>query len=175
MSKILSGVVLVAALSAMAVRPAGGTQEEREGTLRALLNEVRLLRLAIERQGAMAARGQLLASRLGQCNQRLARVRLESERIEAALARQTQELGDTRISLEHDQRQLETESDPEARADRERGVLRLRQKAAQQANAEADLQVRRGRLAEQADAEAGACAALESQIEQLQRELENPR
>jgi predicted nucleic acid-binding Zn-ribbon protein len=174
MSRILSAVVVVTALAVVLARPAGGTQEARDGTLQALLNEVRLLRLAIEHQGAMTAGGQLLVSLLGQCNQRLARVRSEAERTEAALARQAQELGDTRISLEHDQQQLEAETDSEARADRERGVLRLRKRAAQQANAEADLQLRRTRLVEQADGEAAACAALEAQVEQLQRELEHP-
>jgi predicted nucleic acid-binding Zn-ribbon protein len=172
MLKMLAAVVLVTVLGLMCVLPAGGTPQQSDGTLQALLTEVRLLRLAIERQGAMAARGQLLVSRLGQCNQRAARARSEAERVEATLARHTQELTETRMILQDNQRQLEAESEAASRADRERDVHRLHQRLSQQVNAEADLRVRRSRLVEQADAEAGACQGIESDLEQLLRELE---
>jgi predicted nucleic acid-binding Zn-ribbon protein len=175
MLKMLAAVVLVTALALMCVLPVGAAPQQNDGTLQALLTEVRLLRLAIEHQGAMAARGQLLVSRLGQCNQRAARARSEAERVEATLARQTQELAETRMTLEDNQRQLEAESDAPSRADRERDARRLQQRLSQQVNAEGDLRVRRSRVVEQADAEAAACQAIESDLEHLQRELETPQ
>jgi hypothetical protein len=176
MLRLRSAVVLIVALLLIGGLAVGNAAQPDEGTLRALLAEVRLLRQAIEHQGAAATQGQLLVARLGQCNQRLARARSEAERIEAALARQSQELSNTRITLEQFQNRPPADSGKYSPDDRERDLTRLRKTVAQQAGAETDLQARRGRVLERADLEAGACDALESQLEQLQRHLEpSPR
>jgi primosomal protein N'' len=63
----------------------------QEPTLEALLAEVRLLRQALERQGVVATRTQLLVSRLALQDQRVARSRAALERLESELASGTQE------------------------------------------------------------------------------------
>jgi chromosome segregation ATPase len=168
--RLRPALVLIVALLLMGGL-AGNAAQSDEGTLRALLAEVRLLRQAIEHQGAAAAQGQLLVARLGQCNQRLARARSEAERLEAALAHQSQELSNTRITLEDLQNKPPADSD--SPDDRERELTRLRKRMARQASAESELQTRRARALERADLDAGACDALESQLEQLQRQLEH--
>jgi hypothetical protein len=78
-----------------------------------------------------------------------------------------------RITLEHLESQPLTNSD--APDDREVELTRVRKRVAQLANAEGDLQSRRARVIERADVDAGACDTLESQLEQLQRQLEIPQ
>ena len=167
-----TALVFIVALLLIGGWAAGNPAQSDDGTLRALLNEVRLLRQAIERQGAAATQSQLLVARLGQCNQRLARTRSEAERLEAALARQSQELSEMRITLEHLQSQPLTNSD--SPDDREFELTRVRKRVALLASAESELHSRRARVLDRADVDAGACDALESQLEQLQRQLETP-
>jgi hypothetical protein len=56
------------------------------GTVEGVVNEIRLLRQAIERQSSSAARAQLLIGRLGLQDQRTARARSAVERLEGELA-----------------------------------------------------------------------------------------
>jgi hypothetical protein len=58
--------------------------------LNALLAEVRLLRQAIERQGTVAGRAQLLVGRLALQDQRVMRWQAESQRLESELTAMTE-------------------------------------------------------------------------------------
>jgi chromosome segregation ATPase len=73
------------ALLAILIAPASATAQASAAgpVLDQLLGEVRLLRQAIEQQGARQARAQLLIGRLSLQDQRVARLRAESWRLES--------------------------------------------------------------------------------------------
>ncbi len=145
------------------------------GALDALLAEVRLLRQAIERQSATAARAQLLVGRLTLQDQRAARARAALERIERDVASATQERSRTNIGVNELQRALDEAPDTKRRGHVET-ELRLNQARLKEQDQQlADLESRRA-LAQQAlDAETARLEELESLLTQMDRAMEGPR
>ena len=82
MKRRTAAVTLVLAMAPIA-RPAAGAQAQLgPATLELLLQEVRLLRQAIERQGAFPAHVQLLSGRFALQDQRVARLQARAERLQ---------------------------------------------------------------------------------------------
>lgn len=161
--------LVIAAAALMLAGPAGA-QSAREGAAEALLSEVRALRLAIERQTALQARGQLLMGRLTLQEQRLLRARVELQATEREIANLGSEAARLRSQQEDMQAALES-TEPEQRPHVERELKRVASRIRElQENATA-LELRRGQASQALEAERGRQEELERWVEQLEREL----
>lgn len=145
------------------------------GTLEALLTEVRLLRQAMERQTATATRAQVLVGRLALQEQRMARARAAVERLEREMSSATEESLRTNASVTEMQRMVEGEGDRTRRAQLAKELkfteLRLKEMEA----LIADLESRHSQALQALAAETAQLDQLEAVLEQMDRNLEGSK
>ena len=173
MSRLLRGVLVVAALlppaaaRAQAMPPARTIEDP-------LLREVRLLRLAIERQSSINARAQLLMARLGVQDQRVGRASAAVERAQADAASAAQRSAQLQRELARARRLAEEAPDPNDRAAAEQQAQDLRRQMAQHGHPSSEPELRLGEARQALNAERARFEEIEGALERLDRELERP-
>ncbi len=158
---------LIAASGQAQVPPASAA-----GTLEGVINEIRLLRQAIERQSSSAARAQLLVGRLGLQDQRTARARDAVERLEGELASGQRERDQLQVAARESQRSLEQTTDPERRAELEAQTRIIREQYAKAQQRVSQTEDRLTRAREALDAETGRYDDLDRLLADLDRQLQ---
>lgn len=169
-----AALVLTAALTLPALAFTQAAPAESRATQDALLKEIRLLRQAIERQSAVAARAQLLVGRLSLQDQRLGRSLMLAERMELQASGTAQGL--SRIQREHTElrQSLEDASDPTLREAIERQLRDLKERITEHQRASSDVQARLMEARQALEADRAKHEELEAAFQRLDRELEEP-
>jgi hypothetical protein len=165
---LAAGALLLPALAATQVPPASRTTED------ALLREVRLLRIAIERQGTVNGRAQVLMARLGVQDQRVGRAMATFERAQAEAASAAQRLAQMRREHARLRRVVEETADAAARTAFEQKMQDLQRQMAEHGHPPPDPQMRLGEARHALDTERARFDELEAALERLDRELEPP-
>jgi outer membrane PBP1 activator LpoA protein len=144
-------------------------------TLEGVIDEIRLLRQAIERQSSSAARAQLLIGRLGLQEQRTARARDAVERLEGELANGERERDQLRVAAREVQRSMEGATDQERRSELETQSRMIREQytKAQQRVSQTEGLLARAR--EALDVETGRYDDLDRLLADLDRQLQAGR
>jgi hypothetical protein len=140
-----------------------------------VVQEIRLLRQAVERQSTASARVQLLVGRLAVQDQRVARTQEAAERLEGeALALEPQ-----RRRMDAEVRELtrafEQTADDARRAELEEKLRLAKARTLEQASAAAQLESRRSRARQYAAAEQARYQELDARLTELERELRPAR
>ena len=140
-----------------------------------LVQEVRLLRQAVERQSRGSARVQLLVGRLAIQDQRVARAQGAVDRLEDEAF--TFEPQRRRIDAEVRDlaRAVEQEADDARRADLEGKLRAVRARSAELSQAASQLEARRSRARQSMAAEQARYQELDARLIELERELQPPR
>ena len=161
-------LVLAAALVAGTAVSATTMQDP---TLAALLNEVRLLREAMERSGVATARIQLLSGRAALQEQRVARLRSEVQ----GLDREVGTLGAERTRQQQVaaeiERALESEGDAARRTALEQELTQIRLQVRHSEAMLEDARARRTQAVQSFDVERGRYEDIEARLDELDREL----
>jgi primosomal protein N'' len=144
-------------------------------TLEAVVNEIRLLRQAIERQSSSAARVQLLVGRLALQDQRTGRARDAVERLESELASDQRERDQLQVAARESQRSLEQTTDPERRAELEAQSRLMREQYAKAQQRVSQTEDRLSRAREALDVETGRYDDLDRVLTDLDRQLQAGR
>jgi len=167
----LSSAVLLAV--ATLPRP-GQAQSAAPGpaTLDTLLQEVRLLRKAIEKQSVTAARTQLLMGRIALQDQRLARARGFMERVDTELTVAERERDHLRSAAAEFARNLEEATDEAKRAELESAVRKVRVQVTDQEKAVSGIRTRHDQARQALEAETSRYDELDSWLRDLDRELQ---
>ncbi len=152
--------------------PAAAHAQAAPATLDAVVAEMRLLRQALERQGAATARAQVLIARLTLQDQRTARARQAVERLEAELASAEREHDDLQGRARELTRALEqlTNEDVRPQLEAESRTIRARMTdvQAQRTRTEARL----GEARQALHLEGGRYDDLERSLAELDRQLQ---
>jgi len=161
-------------LAAITLPTRGQAQSTAPGsaTLDTLLQEVRLLRKAIERQSVTAARTQLLMGRIALQDQRIARARDFLERIETELTAAERERTSLQNAAVEFARNLEETSDEAKHTELERDVRRLRKQVTERERAVSEIRTRQGQARQALEAETARYDELESWLRDLDHELQ---
>jgi chromosome segregation ATPase len=140
-------------------------------TLNALLNEVRLLRQAIEHQSALAGRAQLLVGKLSLQDQRVARCQAEAQRLETETSSLADARARTQATLTERRAAGERAKDAEEAA-AVQGQVRMLEAQLKQENANlATLEARRVEASQALEAERARYEELNARFDQLERDL----
>jgi chromosome segregation ATPase len=164
-----------AVLVAATTLPARGQAQSTSAgpaTLDTLLQEVRLLRRAIEKQGVTAARTQLLMGRIALQDQRVTRARGLLERIDAELTTGERERTNLQSAAADFAHRLEETSDEGKRAELERDLRRFQKQVGDQQRAVAEIRTRHTEARQALEAETARYDELESWLRDLDRELQ---
>ncbi len=145
------------------------------GTLEGVIDEIRLLRQAIERQSSSAARAQLLIGRLGLQDQRTARARDAVERLEGELANGQRGRDQLQVAARETQRSLEQTTDQERRTQLEAQSRVIRDQYAKAQQQVSQTEDRLTRAREALDVETGRYDELDRLLADLDRQLQAGR
>ena len=161
-------------LAATTLPTRGQAQSTASGstTLDTLLQEVRLLRKAIEKQSVTAARTQLLMGRIALQDQRVARARGLLERIDAELTAGERERTNLQSAAADFAHRLEETSDEGKRSELERDISRFQKQVGDQQRAVAEIRARHTEARQAVEAETARYDELESWLRDLDRELQ---
>jgi len=143
--------------------------------LEGVVNEIRLLRQAIELQSSSAARAQLLIGRLGLQEQRTARARDAVERLEGELASGQRERDQLQVAARESQRAFEQTADAQRRAELEAQSRVLREQYARAQQHASRTEDRLTRAREALDVETGRSDDLDRLLADLDRQLQAGR
>jgi chromosome segregation ATPase len=154
--------------------PARAAQAENDLTMQALLNEVRQLRLAIQRSNLSAYKSQVTIERIRSQQQSVDRLadRLRETRNQLAGIKMPQ--ADFQSELKRIESRLNQEADAERRKNLEEEQERLKTRLAMLAQEEARIRENESQLSAQLQIEQGRLTDLNDQLDVLQRELELP-
>jgi chromosome segregation ATPase len=172
---MMRAALCCAVLLAASTLPARGQAQSTSAspaTLDTLLQEVRLLRRAIEKQGVAAARTQLLMGRIALQDQRVARARGLLERIDAELTAGERERTNLQSAAADFAHRLEETSDEGKRTELERDVRRFQKQVGDQQRAVAEIRTRHTEARQAMEAETARYDELESWLRDLDRELQ---
>jgi len=164
-----------AVLLAATTLPTGGQAQSTapgSATLDTLLQEVRLLRTAIEKQGVTAARTQLLMGRMALQDQRIARARGLLERIDAELTAGERERTNLQNAAADFAHRLEETSDEGKRIELERDIRRFQKQVGDQQRAVGEIRTRHTEARQAVEAETARYDELDSWLRDLDRELQ---
>jgi chromosome segregation ATPase len=148
----------------------GGTS-----TLSALLREVRALRQAIERQGTVAGRAQLLIGRLALQDQRVARGQAESQRLETDASAAANGRTHTQAMLAEQRTAIDHAKDSDEAAAMQGRVRMLEAQLKQESANLATLEARRAEASQALETERARYEELSARFDQLERDLASPR
>jgi hypothetical protein len=140
-------------------------------TLSALLREVRMLRLAIERQGAIAGRAQLLVGKLALEDQRVARAQAELQRLESETATATANRARTQTLLTERRMQIDRAKDADEAAVIQSDLRRMEAQWKQEGASLSALELRRAEANQAWEAERARYDELSARFDQLERDL----
>ena len=176
MTQKLAGTMLFfCSLCAPCAAPSQPTDDANVPALNALLTEVRLLRQAIERQGAVAGRAQLLVGRLALQDQRVARWQAEVQRLETDASNLALQRVGTQGALARVRAALDQAKDVEQAAEMEHEV-RMREAQLKQEGANlVALETRRDETKQALEAARAKYEELSDRFDQLERELDPSR
>ena len=160
------GVAMLAVLS-----PGASSAAEESETLVALLQEVRLLRQAMERSSEFVARSQLLTGQLSVQERRLARAQSELDGIDRELASIVADQPRIQTFLEELERTIVEQRDPERRQQIEFELKQMQAQFDQLRTRERELSSRRVRAFEALEIERNRYEELDNRLYQLEREL----
>jgi chromosome segregation ATPase len=163
---------LVALFTAIALPTVGHGQTAAPATLDTLLQEVRLLRKAIEKQGVTAARTQLLMGRIALQEQRLARARDLLERVDGQLMAAERERDHLRSAAAEFAHSLEEATDEARRAELESAVRNVRVQVTDQEKVLSEIRTRHTQAQQALEAETSRYDELDSWLRDLDRELQ---
>jgi hypothetical protein len=153
---------------------AKAAQGENEQTMQALLNEVRQLRLAIQKSNLSAYHAQLIVERMRSQRQHVNRLseRLRDARERIANGKIPQ--AEFQQELKRIEGRLSQERDAERRQDMEEQQDMFKTRLAALAKEETRLQEVESQLAAQLQVEQAGLAELDDQLDALRRDLETP-
>jgi chromosome segregation ATPase len=164
---------------AAAVLLMGGTSLRGDDTsapaLSSLLTEVRLLRQAIERQGALAGRAQLLVGRLALQDERVARLQAEVQRLETEASSLALQRVATQAALGRVRNALDQAKDIEQTTGMEHEVRMLEAQLKQQGANLVALETRRDETRQALEAGRAKYEELSDRFDQFERELDPSR
>jgi chromosome segregation ATPase len=152
----------------------GWAADEPSAGSTALLNEVRLLRQAIERQSALAGRAQLLVGRLGVQDQRVARWQADVQRLEAETAGLGAEVPRLQMALSRMRMNLEQAKDAEQTSGAEHEVLAIEEQIKERRASLHVLETRRDEAKRILDTERARYDELNERLDQMERETTRP-
>jgi chromosome segregation ATPase len=161
-----AATLLAVPVHAQTTPPTGGAG------LDGVLQELRLLRRAVERQNVVAARMQLLLARLSLQDQRVARSRQSVERLEADLAGAQREQSQLQSTTREMARALEEATDATHRQSLEQESRLLRSRLADSNAAVQSVQARLAQARQALDADAARYDELEGWLADVERELQ---
>jgi predicted nucleic acid-binding Zn-ribbon protein len=161
----LAGLLLSSRAQAQTGGPPG------PGTLDAVVQELRLLRQAIDKQGATTARVQLLIGRLGLQDQRTARAQQALEKLHEESRSLARERDDAKNRERAIAERLDeaTREDERRELERERPIARAR--VADLQTQLATIEARLGQAKQALDAETGRYDELDGWLKDLDRQL----
>ncbi|PYQ44658.1 MAG: hypothetical protein DMF77_06590 [Acidobacteria bacterium] len=167
----LSCAVLLAATT---LPTRGHAQSTAPGpaTLDTLLQEVRLLRKAIERQSVTTTRTQLLMGRIALQDQRLARARDFLERIDTELTTAERERTNVQNAAVEFARNLEETTDEAKRTELERNVRSFRKQVMDREKAVSEIRNRQAQARQALEAETARYDELDAWLRDLDHELQ---
>jgi chromosome segregation ATPase len=170
-----TALALLAGLVALPARAGAQATPLPPPTGDSIVQEVRLLRQAVERQSRGSARVQLLVGRLAIQDQRVARAQGAFDRLEDEAF--TFEPQRRRIDAEVRDlaRAVEQEADDARRAELEGKLRAARARSAELAQAASQLESRRSRARQSMAAEQARYQELDARLIELERELQAPR
>lgn len=142
------------------------------GALGAVVTEVRLLRQALERQAATAARSQLIIARLTLCDQRTARARAAVDRLEGDVGNAEREREQLQAAAREMERSLEQVTDPDRRQQLESDSRMLRARTIEVETQRARSSTRLAQAKQALDLEVGRYDELERWLNDLDRQLQ---
>jgi chromosome segregation ATPase len=155
-------------------RPANAAQGENEQTIQALLNEVRQLRLAIQRSNLSAYHAQVIIERMRSQQQSVDRLADRLRGIRDQLDHGKMAQSEFQDLLKKIEGRLNLERDPDKRDDLEEQQETFKTRLGSLAQQETRLREVESQLAQQLQTEQAKLADLNEQLDALQRELEIP-
>jgi len=154
--------------------PANAAQGENEQTIQALLNEVRQLRLAIQRSNLSAYHAQVIIERMRSQQQSVDRLADRLRGIRDQLDHGKMAQSEFQDLLKKIEGRLNLERDPDKRDDLEEQQETFKTRLGSLAQQETRLREVESQLAQQLQTEQAKLADLNEQLDALQRELEIP-
>jgi hypothetical protein len=139
-----------------------------------LIQEIRLLRQAVERQATGSARVQLMVGRLAVQDQRVARTQEATERMDEEAFALEQQRRRMDAEVRELTRSFEQEADDARRAELEGKLRAAKARSAEHAAATAQLESRRSRARQSAAQEQARYQELDGKLTELERELLGP-
>lgn len=174
MAARLTAALLILGLVPCAAR-AQAVDDGGTPTLGALLREVRALRQAIERQGTVAGRAQLLIGRLALQDQRVARGQAESQRLETDASSAASGRTRTQAMLAEQRSAIDRAKDSDEAAAMQGRVRMLEAQLKQESANLATLEARRTEANQTLEMERARYEELSARFDQLERDLAPPR
>jgi chromosome segregation ATPase len=163
-------IVLLAALAA-ASAPAQTTSADN-ATLQKLLDEVRQLRLTMEKSVTVGPRMQLILQRTQLQDARVARISQQLDEVRKQIAAETAQQTDATEKLAKIEQDISTETDAGRRAQLEDVHAHFKMVAAK--GPDQQLRAREGELANSLQAEQATLNDLNGKLDALERQLEAP-
>ena len=173
--KLVGTMLFFCTFCAPYAAPSQVTDDANVPALNALLTEVRLLRQAIERQGAVAGRAQLLVGRLALQDQRVARWQAEVQRLETDASNLALQRVGTQGALARVRADLDQAKDVEQTARMEHEVRMLEAQLKQQGASLVALETRRDETRQALEAGRAKYEELSDRFDQLERDLDPSR
>jgi transcriptional regulator with AAA-type ATPase domain len=171
---MISGFASFVSSQTGAGNPAKAPQAENDLTMQALLNEVRQLRLAIQRSNLSAYKSQVTIERIRSQQQSVDRLADRLRDVRNQLAGVRMALTDFQSELKRIEGRLNQEVDVEKRRVLEEEQERFKSRLAMHAQEEGRMRDSESQLASQLQIEQGRLTELNDQLDVLQRELELP-
>jgi chromosome segregation ATPase len=137
-----------------------------------LVQEIRLLRQAVERQTTGAARVQLLVGRLAVQDQRVARTQEAAERLDAESSALEQQRRRLDAEVRELTRSFQQETDDARRSDLEEKLRLARARVQEHAAKAAEVEARRQRARQSSTQEQARYQDLDAKLNGLERELQ---
>ena len=173
--KLVGTTLFLCSLCAPYAAPSQVTDDAEAPALSALLTEVRLLRQAIERQGTVAGRAQLLVGRLALQDERVARGQAEVQRLETEASTLALQRVATQAALGRVRNALDQAMDVEQTTGMEHEVRMLEAQLKQQGASLVALEARRDETKQALEAGRAKYEELNDRFDQMERELDPSR
>jgi len=165
--------VLFLFVCAFCAAPAAA-QNASQQTLDALLNEVRQLRLAIERSNSIAPRMQLLMQRAQIQDAKVTRISRDLQDVRFNLAHVSSQMANGKAQLDQIEGKITQEQNPAKRAEFEEVRQHFKTEVEQVTAEDQQLRERESELTSQLRLEQGALDMLEAKLDALEKALEPP-
>ena len=170
----MTAMIALLVLGAAAPAPAVQAEATPRSTLEALLSEVRLLRVALERQSAAGARAQVLMGRLTLQAQRVSTLQAEERRLGSESSRMTANRVLVEGRLNEARATLEQAREPEAVASTENEIRQIEAHLRQERAQQGAIDAQRAEVVAALETERARYEEISDRLDRLERELERP-